>query len=438
MANRIYFIGAMLLLVVCSGANAELKPNSCAKLASTAEVTWRFAVAGDSRNCGDVVMPAIANDVWGVQSPKVDFYWHLGDFRAGYGPDEDMRQQGDRWDLAKGTDADNCKAGTDCFRLYQNTLWSDFIAKQIEPFSSHNVTVFLGIGNHELYKNRPPDQQLCHYATYDDLSRRQYLETFAPWIDSSFLRKFRCGDSASSCPPRTYYYWVWKQVEFISLDNSEEDGFDPDQVAWFKDLITKVDAGITTVVVGMHRALPDSWACGHSMNGDGNAKCPSDNSFHSGMQVYQALADFKRQSNKSVYVLASHSHFMMTDIFDTPDWREYQKKNNDRDVLCGMLIGSAGAQRYKLPKVNSDRVDDKTKTYGYFVASVTKAGQIGFDFHSVDEKDLQKASRAPATLAHWCYTENVLDRCYPPPASCKNETIADPTSGAAQCEPLPN
>lgn len=52
--------------------------------------TWSFAVSGDSRNCGDVVMPAIAKS---VLEKKVEFYWHLGDFRIGYAVDEDMRDQ---------------------------------------------------------------------------------------------------------------------------------------------------------------------------------------------------------------------------------------------------------------------------------------------------------------------------------------------------------
>src|ERR1035437_5635386 len=49
--------------------------------------TWKFAVSGDSRNCGDIVMPAIAS---GVLASRSEFYWHLGDFRAIYTFDEDM------------------------------------------------------------------------------------------------------------------------------------------------------------------------------------------------------------------------------------------------------------------------------------------------------------------------------------------------------------
>src|ERR1035441_4388549 len=54
---------------------------------SPAESPWKFAVWGDSRNCGDIVMPAIAS---GVLASRSDFYWHLGDFRAIYTFDEDM------------------------------------------------------------------------------------------------------------------------------------------------------------------------------------------------------------------------------------------------------------------------------------------------------------------------------------------------------------
>src|SRR6266478_8883658 len=45
---------------------------------------WSFAVSGDSRNCGDIVMPGIAE---GVRADKAQFYWHLGDYRANYGFD---------------------------------------------------------------------------------------------------------------------------------------------------------------------------------------------------------------------------------------------------------------------------------------------------------------------------------------------------------------
>src|SRR5205807_3938197 len=48
--------------------------------------TWNFAVSGDSRNCGDIVMPAIAA---GASKNNAAFYLHLGDLRAIFAPDED-------------------------------------------------------------------------------------------------------------------------------------------------------------------------------------------------------------------------------------------------------------------------------------------------------------------------------------------------------------
>src|SRR5947209_15723229 len=46
------------------------------------EGTWRFVVSGDSRNSGDVVMPAIA--ARGIEKYQPTFYWHLGNLRATY------------------------------------------------------------------------------------------------------------------------------------------------------------------------------------------------------------------------------------------------------------------------------------------------------------------------------------------------------------------
>src|SRR5271166_4122515 len=75
---------------------------------------WRFAVSGDSRNCGDVVMPAIARSV--LPQQNVAFYWHLGDFRLMSDIDEDMRHRyGDRLTVAD----------------YWRDAWGDFLANQI-------------------------------------------------------------------------------------------------------------------------------------------------------------------------------------------------------------------------------------------------------------------------------------------------------------------
>src|ERR1043166_2767430 len=78
--------------------------------------TWQFAVSGDSRDCGDVIMPAIAASVGASQA---QFYWHLGDFRKIYDYDEDMQA------VKPATILD-----------YENAAWPDFIAQQLAPFTN--------------------------------------------------------------------------------------------------------------------------------------------------------------------------------------------------------------------------------------------------------------------------------------------------------------
>jgi hypothetical protein len=93
---------------------------------------WHFAVSGDSRNCGDVVMPAVAQ---GAARDQAQFYWHLGDLRAIYDFDEDMLQsyklQGKHLTIID----------------YEKGAWKDFKENQTVPFGQ--IPFFLGIGNHE-------------------------------------------------------------------------------------------------------------------------------------------------------------------------------------------------------------------------------------------------------------------------------------------------
>src|ERR1019366_5494300 len=85
---------------------------------ASAQTSWRFAVSGDSRNCGDVVMPAIAR---GARKDGAKFYWHLGDLRAIYNFDEDMLAERD---------------GAMTIAAYEKDAWNDFIENQILPFGS--------------------------------------------------------------------------------------------------------------------------------------------------------------------------------------------------------------------------------------------------------------------------------------------------------------
>src|SRR5580658_1133855 len=105
-------------------------------LAATSPVSqksWRFVVSGDSRNCGDVVMPTIATNSLRY-APA--FYWHLGDLRAIYKIDEDMRAEYSTEDENLGCD------------VYYRRAWSDFVRNQVAPFGK--LPFYLGIGNHEV------------------------------------------------------------------------------------------------------------------------------------------------------------------------------------------------------------------------------------------------------------------------------------------------
>ena len=70
-------LAAFAILLSCTGVPAQ-------------QTTWTFAVSGDSRNCGDFVMPAIAAK---VKAEHDAFYWHLGDFRWISHPDQDLLVQ---------------------------------------------------------------------------------------------------------------------------------------------------------------------------------------------------------------------------------------------------------------------------------------------------------------------------------------------------------
>jgi len=96
---------------------------------------WHFVVSGDSRNCGDLVMPAIAAHSAKYFQPS--FYWHLGDLRAIYKVDEDMA-------FADGESDGQKRACKD----YLKEAWPDFTEHQIAPFG--NTPFYVGIGNHEV------------------------------------------------------------------------------------------------------------------------------------------------------------------------------------------------------------------------------------------------------------------------------------------------
>jgi Calcineurin-like phosphoesterase len=324
--------------------------------------SWRFIVSGDSRNCGDVVMPAIA-----AHSTKFapSFFWHLGDLRAIYKIDEDMAFASENQGYPLTCD------------VYETRAWDDFLENQIAAFGS--VPFYVGIGNHEVV---PPKTE--------DAFKLQ----FHARLDQPRLHDQRLQDKEPA-QAEPYYHWIQGGVDFISLDNATN-VFSDDQIAWLAHRLqtAKANPEVKSVVVGMHEALPDSIANYHSM-GDNPAARPS------GEKVYKALVDFRDQSHKPVYVLASHSHFYMENIFDTP-----ALKANGAKPLPGWIVGTAGAVRYKLPDGAPSTA--KKDVYGYLIATVAADGTIQFSFEEVHESDVPKyvRQRYPATLVPWCFAHN--------------------------------
>ena len=380
-ADRGWQVGRMLVLVLCAGCASGHFP--LGRGPAVSGPVWRFAVSGDSRNCGDVVMPAIATDALRHQ---IAFYWHLGDFRKGTDVDEDMHQQ---------------YQGALSLDDYRRDAWGDFLVHQITPFGL--VPAYLGIGNHELYMSATPAQ-----------SRANYLAQFAYWLDAPDLRAQRLADNPADATLQSYYHWQHGGVDFVYLDNANEDGFGAAQMQWFEQVLARAqrDAHVHSLVVGMHRALPNSLACGHSMNGDRGHE--SEQSIKSGRTAYRDMLQWSRESGKPVYVLASHSHFFMDGTFNTPYW-------SSRGVLPGWIVGTAGARRYPLPRNLPPGIQAKTQVSGYLLGTVAADGSIQFAFQEVDAKAVPASVTASygKQFVEWCFRENGdTGAPAPPPDSC--------------------
>ncbi len=325
---------------------------------------WSFAVAGDSRNCGDVIVPAIAT---AVLKRQARFYWHLGDMRKIYDFDEDILHQPER--------ASNPLTIQD----YEDLAWRDYIKSQLAWFGT--LPLFLGIGNHE---------------TIYPKTRTDFLLQFADWLDSPVLQRQRLADNPDDRLLRTYYHWIDGPVDFIYLDNATADQFDDAQMAWLAGVLARARANpaIKTVVVGMHEALPESISAIHSMN-------ESIVGTISGRRVYKELLAVQNAAKKHVYVLASHSHFYMDGIFNTAYWRA------NGGVLPGWIVGTAGAVRYPLSPDWKDARQAETNVYGYLIGTVQRDGSVTFAFQHIVEKDIPDTIvRRYKQFVHWCFAEN--------------------------------
>jgi hypothetical protein len=353
--------------------------------------TWRFIVSGDSRNCGDVVVAAIAAQ--SVPQYHPSFYWHLGDLRAIYKIDEDMAAEAQK----KGEPL-SCKS-------YLKDAWPDFIKHQIAPFGT--TRFYLGIGNHEVI---PPKTREEFTTTFEDwlVTPRRYMEG----VNSADSKRIAANSSpacqrsakATYLSPLPYYHWAQSGVEFIYLDNSsgsfayktQSGGEDNSQVDWFDCILelAQNDPAIKTVVVGMHEVLPYSRANNHSMcDHPDNAAEAKSSGCQTGKHVYDALLKLKEK--KRVYVLASHSHFYLEDVFAGSG-------------LPGWIVGTAGAVRYSLPQGVQPGPGAQADVYGYLLGTVNRDGEIQFSFNQVKQADVPAAvlQRYPSGFPNWCFAYN--------------------------------
>ena len=336
---------------------------------------WYFAVSGDSRDCGNLIMPLIARSIEGLRPAiNVAFYWHLGDFRRMTDIDCDMlRTEHPDSDCLNRHYGDLGSAEMDD---YLNAAWNDFIEHQVKPFGETCVKTpfFLGIGNHELDASR----------TRDDFRR-----TFQKWLVQEPVHAQRMADldrKLNSREGETYYHFVHKNVDFIFLDNADDAMFDAPQIVWLTKVLNLAidDSSINAIVVGMHKALPYSTARSHAMDASCQGLC-------SGQQVYDLLYHAQNQprSTKKVYVLASHHHAYSHDVFNTTE--------HHGQVLPGWVIGTAGAQQY------SDDHRNCSLNYGYVLVEVRMDGTLDVQFKSVTETSLPTA---PSALADYCFHHN--------------------------------
>ena len=325
--------------------------------------SWTFLASGDARNCGNIVMPAIAET---ARKNNAAFYWHLGDLRRTSGVDEDILNQ--PLYLGRQLSIDE----------YHDMQWQDFIDNQMAPFGA--LPFLVGIGNHEVVRPK---------------TRTEFLTKFGPWHDTPALRAQRLIDSPDDPSVKTYFHWIDRGISFFYLDNASNDEFSDAQLAWFERALARdvANPAIPTIVVGMHKALPDGYNFDHSMN-------ESPRSTETGRRVYAALLKARDAGRKRVYVLASHQHFYMENAYDSQYLRERG------GVLPGWVVGTAGAQRYRLPTPSPAVA--MTNVYGSLLAKVAPDGEITFEFQKVTESDVpdRVVIRYGQDFVHWCFENN--------------------------------
>jgi hypothetical protein len=393
-----YIAALFLIFVIAVWAIIWLGGSEPPPPPPSANTSWYFAVSGDSRDCGDLIMPKIAQTIAdGNQKTPVDFYWHLGDLRAIYRVDCDMANVKDpSFRCVSGDPSPN---ETQAMKNeYLSAAWPDYINSQIKPFERLGVPFYVGIGNHELI---PPK------------TRDQFRDQFKEWLTKKEIQDQRALDRAQGIASKdgdTYFHFIWKGVDVIYLDNAniyddkdikkQDPGFSEEELTWL-DLVLKKDEGdprVKSIIVGMHAALPESVSKDHAMD----RNCAS---FCAGKRAYDRLG-VTQSRGKNVYLMASHSHYFEEFIYDTPE--------HNGHGLRGWIIGTAGAEQYR-PEIR----------YGYLLVEVSSDGTIHSSFERVYS---DSSPKGPEALARYCFEQN---KRLPKPA----ETTADQGSKTIAAKP---
>ena len=334
--------------------------------------TWYFAFSGDSRDCGDLIMPKIARDIESLRTATpVEFYWHLGDFRRLFGPDCDIvKRTHPDWDCKSRPEGE---LGGDEMNRYLDGAWDDFIERQVDPFGA--TPMFLGIGNHELAASR---------------TRDEFRRKFQKWLTAGPIHLQRVREASKgfySTEGETYYHFVRSGVDFINLDNADGASFSAAQLVWLGKVLADdaADPAVKTIVAGMHEALPYSRQRGHAMDASCQGLC-------SGEQAYDLLYRAQQMAGKHVYVFASHAHLFVTDAFG-------EQPEHEGQVLPGWVVGTAGAEQY--------RQDSDPIQYGYALAAVHADGTLDIAFREVKRDSPPLATGTGADqLTAFCFEQN--------------------------------
>jgi hypothetical protein len=320
---------------------------------------WSFAVSGDSRDCGDVVMPRIAEALEKARDTPVAFYWHLGDFRSGIRFDRDYAS------------AHPARSSED-LRTYRREAWNDFLANQIKPFNRAGIPVLLGIGTHEIVLG----------------SRRDFRLRFGDYLPKPAGGSGPADESTAE--DRVDYAFVANGVLFVYLDNAQllSPTFTEDQLRWLAAVLGKAgkDPAIKAIVGAMHAALPGSTVAYHAMDVscDGRA---------AGLRAY-ALFEGVRASGRHVYLFASHSHTYEEDIYAA---------GHPQAPLPGWVMGMAGSAQYAKPI-----------RYGYLLCEVDSEGRILVAPQWLDRQSAEGDTR----LVDYCFNLNIEPK--PKEQSCKD------------------